>query len=204
MFNASNLTDDFRQLTFDNFSIAGRPKAVAGAYRMVRYYTNDFGHIRSLRKNSIALLGQPGSGKTHLLVAVSNALMALGVGVLYFPWVEGSNELRDAVKDGASETLKSRINAMKTSDVLYIDDLFKGRKSPTDYQLEFLFDTVNERYLNHRPILLSSEKSIDQICEIDEGIGSRIYEMCRDYVGVMQLYPGEQGTLNYRLQGVYS
>ncbi len=144
-------------------------------------------------------MGPPGSGKTHLLTAVCNALLSRNVSVHYFPWVGGSNDLRDAIRDG-SETIHTLINRMKAVDALYIDDLFKGRKEPTPFQLEFLFDVINDRYLNHKAIMISSERDIEQLCDIDEGIGSRIYEMCKDYTVIMRLTAQEQDlVLNYRL-----
>ncbi|MFD2746968.1 hypothetical protein ACFSTH_11710 [Paenibacillus yanchengensis] len=74
--------------------------------------------------------------------------------------------------------------------------MFKGRKEPTTFQLEQLFGLVNHRYLNNKPLLISSEKSISQICEFDEAIGSRINEMCRNYRVILS---GSQ-ELNYRLK----
>ncbi|MNT65772.1 hypothetical protein D3C72_2037790 [compost metagenome] len=144
----------------------------------------------------MALLGRPGSGKTHLLMAISNHLIANGVGVIYFPWVEGFNELR-----GNLDTLDTRIKALQQAEVLFLDDLFKGQelvagKEPTKFQLEQLFAIINYRYLENKPILVSSEKTIAQFCGFDEAIGSRINEMCRDYKVILN--GGIE--LNYRLQ----
>ncbi len=139
----------------------------------------------------MALLGRPGCGKTHLLMAVSNNLIQKGVEVVYFPWVEGFNELKSDF-----DRVEERINRLQRAEVLYIDDMFKGRKEPTDFQKEQLFAIINFRYLENKPILVSSEKSIAEMCEFDEAIGSRINEMCRDYK--VTIAGGIE--LNYRLQ----
>ena len=45
-----------------------------------------------------------------------------------------------------------------------------------------MFEIINYRYLNFMPVIVSSEFPIEKILDFDEGIGSRIYEMCRDYI----------------------
>lgn len=203
---SSQITPEFQNLSFANFTLNKRPQSVKMAFAQANYYVEHFEDLRNKRQNSIGFHGNPGSGKTHLLMAVANALLAKGIGVLYFPWVSGTNELRSSIKqDGA---YLKKLHAMQTVDVLFIDDLYKGRKYPTDFQTEFLFDVVNERYLRHLPILLSSEKTPDDIMSmkdddgqvVGEGVGSRLYEMTKNYLSVMELRPGEEDLkLNYRL-----
>lgn len=192
LFKASQITEEFRKKTFDNFDVEGRPQAVKDAYEAAKEYVADFENIRHQRRNSIALLGVPGCGKTHLLMAIANNLMQNGVGVLYFPWVEGFNNLKANL-----DLSEEKVYRLQTVPVLYIDDLFKGREKPTEFQREQLFAIVNHRYLNNLPILISSEWDFDRICAFDMAIGSRLYEMCRDYAVLLQ--GGLE--LNYRLSG---
>ncbi len=187
----SQITEEFQKKMFGNFNLEGRPPLVAQAFEVARSYVLDFQKARCTPQNSIALLGRPGCGKTHLLMAVSNNLLSRGIEVLYFPWVEGFN----GIKDDLSK-MEEKVHRLRECEVLYIDDMFKGRGKPTDFQLEQLFGIVNHRYLEKKPLLISSEKTIAQICEIDEGIGSRINEMCRDYR--VTLSGGIE--LNYRLK----
>lgn len=198
MFKSSRITFEFQTKTFDNFDIGGRPTAVQGAYHCARAYLETFEQVRKERQNSIALLGRPGCGKTHLLMAVSNELIRQGSQVLYFPWVEGFNEIKDDLS-----LCEERINRMQKVDVLYIDDMWKGRKdsrtgkmAPTPFQVEQIFAVINYRYMEKLPVLISSEMDIDDMCDIDEAIGSRINEMCRDFRVVLK--GGKD--LNYRLR----
>ncbi len=84
--------------------------------------------------------------------------------------------------------------------MLFIDDLFKptrGKRRATEWQVEQTHAMINYRYLNHKPIMISSELTIDTICNIDEALGTRIYDMCRDFTVTVQGYPK---VLNYRLR----
>ena len=156
---------------------------MVAAREMALRYLKHFSDIRKTRRNSIALLGQPGAGKTHLLMAISNILMQKGIAVQYFPWVEGMNDLKSDWDE-----LERKVHRMQTVDVLYLDDLFKGRERPTPFQLEQLYAVVNYRYLNHLPILVSAERDFEVLMSNeygDEALGSRLYEMCRDYTTVL-------------------
>lgn len=190
-FKTSKITIEFQKRNFDTFSLASIPASIRIAYQTARVYANRFQEFRGTKNNSMCLLGNVGSGKTHLLMAIANELMNQGVKVLYFPWVEGFNE----IKDDLSLT-EERINRMQKVDLLFIDDMWKGRKEPTPFQIEQAFAVINYRYMEKLPVLISSERDIDQMCDIDEAIGSRINEMCKDFRIILK--GGRE--MNYRLR----
>lgn len=193
--NFSEITDEFKKMTFSNFMLEGKPEVIDGAYRCAVDYFKAFDQIKGERCNSICLLGQPGAGKTHLLTALANNLiLKKQVSVLYFPFVEGFNDLKDDF-----DLLEEKLTKMKRVGVLFIDDLFKGRDFPTQFQLEQMFAVINYRYLNHKPIMISSEKTVDELCEIDEALGTRIYQMSKEFIVVIK---GDRKLLNHRLVGV--
>lgn len=75
LMGSSKITEEFQQKTFHNFEEEGRPELIKLAYQKAGAYAKNFFDIRSTRKNSLALLGRPGSGKTHLAMAVCNYLL---------------------------------------------------------------------------------------------------------------------------------
>ncbi|MCY8110108.1 ATP-binding protein [Bacillus spizizenii] len=198
LMNSSDITAEFEKLKFKNFTTEGKPAVVKDAYDTAVEYYKDFDSIRGTRSNSIALLGQPGSGKTHLLTAISNKLIkSKNIAVQYFPYVEGFNDLKDDF-----DKLEEKLNRMKEIEVLFIDDLFKpmnGKPRATDWQVEQTYSVINYRYLNHKPVLISSELDIEKLVEIDEALGTRIYEMCADYCVIIK---GDRMLLNHRLAGL--
>lgn len=190
----SEITEEFKSMTFTGFNLEGKHEMVREAYQCAIDYYKDFDRVRNERCNSISLLGQPGVGKTHLLTALANNLIQKKqVSVLYFPFVEGFNDLKDDFG-----LLEEKLTKMKRIGVLFIDDLFKGREFPTPFQLEQMFAVINYRYLNHLPIMVSSEKTVDELCDFDEALGTRIYQMSRDYTVVIK---GDRKVLNHRLAG---
>lgn len=190
----SEITDEFKSMTFTSFSLDGKHEVIVDAYQCAIDYYKAFDRVRGERCNSISLLGQPGAGKTHLLTALANNLIQKKqVSVLYFPFVEGFNDLKNDFN-----LLEEKLTKMKRVGVLFIDDLFKGRDFPTPFQLEQMFAVINYRYLNHMPIMVSSEKTVDELCDIDEALGTRIYQMCKDFTVVIK---GDRKVLNHRLVG---
>ncbi|MBH0157127.1 MAG: ATP-binding protein [Bacillota bacterium] len=197
LLRSSEITDEFSNNSFSNFITEGKDQLIKDAYQCTQEYILDFSDIRRMRTNSIALLGQPGAGKTHLLTAIANHLIKkMQISVLYFPYVEGFDDLKDDF-----EKLEEKMVRMKKVDVLFIDDLFKPvgqlrRPRATEWQIEKMYALINYRYLNHLPVLISSELTVDEIEAVDEALGSRLYEMCRNYMVIIK---GDKKILNRRL-----
>lgn len=192
---AAQITEEFKTKTFSSFNCEERPESVKKAFKVARAYVVEFTKIRSSKHNGIALLGNPGSGKTHLLAAVTNNLLSKGIEVFYFPWVEGMEELTNSGFDQKQEI----INRMQRCEVLFMDDLFKGRDKPTDFQFKTAWAVINYRYLNNLPILMSTERSISDLLTIDEAMGSRLAEVTQNYKVVIN---GDKKELNWRLRGM--
>lgn len=192
---AAQITDEFKRKTFKSFDPENRPEPIKKAFKVAQSYVIAFKDIRTNKENGIALLGNPGSGKTHLLAAVSNNLLSKGVEVFYFPWVEGMKELTSADFEQKQEI----IHRMQKCEVLFLDDLFKGRGKPTDFQFETAWAVLNYRYLNNLPILVSTERSISDLLDIDEAMGSRIAEVTRNYKAVIN---GTREEMNWRIRGM--
>ncbi|MDT3762999.1 ATP-binding protein [Priestia filamentosa] len=189
LFKTSHITEEFTKLGFKNFSLEGKHSSVVHAQRTSLAYVKRYGELKESRENSIALLGNPGAGKTHLLTAISNNLLQKKVPVLYFPFREGF----DAFKDDF-DSMEGKIEQMKQVEVLFIDDLFK--RSATEFEVKTMYSVINYRYLNHKPLLISSECLIDDLLDIDEALGSRIYQMCKSYLVEIV---GSRRELNHRL-----
>lgn len=123
--------------------------------------------------------GRSGSGKSHICVAICAKLIAAGQDVLFMSWRDESTALKAAVTDAAA--YETAVKKLKTVDVLYIDDFFKGGCTPADIRLAF--EILNARYLNSKlRTIISTEMGMKELLSNDEALGGRIYERSRGFV----------------------
>ena len=146
--------------------------------------------------------GQPGSGKTHLCTAVCRCRLLAGDEVRYMPWRDKIAEIKAMSLD--NERRAEILQGFKTAQILYIDDLYKvgragdGSSNPTGADIGLAFEIINYRYINHLHTIVSTEKSPQELVEIDEATGSRIIEMA----GCNVYSVSRDAKKNYRLRGV--
>lgn len=141
-------------------------------------------------KGWFVLLGQSGCGKTHLCSAVANAMLDRHKEVKYVIW----NELVKDIKRDINESQdNSIIENLSEVEVLYIDDLFKGK--PTEADKKYCFEILNARYNQKLITIISSELSIDDLMDIDVAVAGRIKQMAASYLKQI----GKDERKNYRL-----
>lgn len=142
--------------------------------------------------------GQVGAGKTHICTAICAELLKKGISVRYIIWPEEVTKLK-AVKTDDEEYARL-MNDLKRYSVLYIDDFFKKQDGalPTSADVDIAFELLNSMYLQKEErVIISSERTIREITEqIDQGLGSRIYQKCGNY----HLSIARDSRKNYRLQ----
>ena len=192
------ITESFLQKGFDNYKITN--KQTEAAHKIAKDYASTFNLIKDTKNNSIALVGQVGSGKTHLTIAIANELMKNNIGVRYMQYREDIPRIKRVATD--EEEYTKEINKYKNATVLLIDDLYKSAIGKGQYgeylndaDKRIIFEIINYRYFKGSPVIISSECSMKQIIELDEGIGSRILEMCKGHI--VEIVGKEN---NYRLR----
>ncbi|WP_338630437.1 ATP-binding protein [Clostridium baratii] len=142
------------------------------------YYIS-YERIKTEKENSIMLCGNPGCGKTHLIIALANNFIKnKEIEVIYMPYRDAVTKLKQNITDG--EQYQILMDKYKNCKILLIDDLFKGKVTESDINL--MFEIINHRYLKRLPVMISTEFTIDDLLEFDEAIGSRIFEMTKNYL----------------------
>lgn len=148
--------------------------------------------------------GQSGAGKTHLCTAISGEFLKAGKNVRYMLWRDDVNKLKSRITEAAA--YEELINSFKEAEVLYIDDLFKNGKGtggevqqPTGADVQTAFEILNYRANNkHLITIISSERSISELIDIDEATGGRIAEMTFEKGFGFNIKPDKQK--NYRIK----
>lgn len=129
-----------------------------------------------------AAMGSVGAGKTHICTAMCGKLLSEGKAVRYMLWRDESVKIKAAVND--TSEYAALMDPLKAAPVLYIDDLFKTKQGERISQgdINLAFELLNYRYCNKSLVtIISSEKTIEEITDIDEAIGSRIYERSKGF-----------------------
>ena len=176
-------------MTFENFNYKLNQQTIE-SFTTATKYVNEIKHVIPSRENSLLFCGRVGTGKTHLSMAVANKLMDKGIATIIMPYSQDIIRLKQNRMD--KEYYLKLISKYKRAKVLLIDDLFKGSVSDSDKSI--IFEIIDYRYFNQKPIIITTEKTCDELLNIDEAIGSRIIEMSTGYI-----VENKGAKSNYRL-----
>jgi DNA replication protein DnaC len=124
-----------REKSFDTFDLS----------RLDRKLTQSVGVLREGsfvdRRENVLVFGQPGTGKTHLLVAVARDLVMADRRVLFAPC---STLVQELLRVKAELRLDKYLKKISRYDVLVIDDI--GYVQQSREEMEVLFTLLAARY----------------------------------------------------------
>ena len=186
----SGIGEVLERCTFDSY------KATESWQKRIKENAMDF--VKHHGNSWFFVGGQVGCGKTHLCTAIIKGFLDKQVPCRYIVWKEKVRELNANVNNDAE--YNKIMDRLKTVKVLYIDDFLKtvGEQKISGPEAMKAFELLNYRYNNRELItIISSEKSIEEIIDIDQAVGSRIMERSRDYC----FNVSEAESRNYRLRG---
>lgn len=154
----AGMPERWKRHSFDNFFLDGLDaESVHSARRTKRYAewlaealnANDL----TYSPNGLYLVGNCGTGKTHLAAAVLNYIIAnCRVPVLAATMQELTAKLKQTYDNDTDE--ESIIRAYTDVPVLLIDDL--GSEQPTEWTVDRIFRIINGRYNANLPTVVTS------------------------------------------------
>ncbi|HET8905734.1 MAG TPA: ATP-binding protein, partial [Ktedonobacterales bacterium] len=152
---ASNLSGRLLSKTFATFDCSRSPESTH-ACAVLR----QFAETPDATKGWVLLVGNRGTGKTHLLAALANELMARGEAPLYVVVPDFLEYLRAGYdSEKLDEKTSRRMEDARNCPVLLLDDLGSEKRSPwTDEQL---YRLLNHRYNEGLPTVVASNVLLD-------------------------------------------
>ena len=106
--------------------------------------------------SNVIFLGPPGTGKTHLSLALANRALSAGYSVLWTSLADLAHALESASHPGL---LRSRLRRYIVPSLLVIDEV--GYTTLSQEQARYFFELVTARY-EHGSIILTSNTSFAQ------------------------------------------
>ena len=154
-------------------------------------------YCRSDNKFWFITLGQSGAGKTLISTIIANHLLLKhDKTVIYITWTDFISKLkRDIMGDNASD-VSNYLDDIKQVEVLYIDELLKKYN---DTDLKYIIEIINYRYTNNLKTIISSERTIDELLEIDEATFGRVIEKAGQFI----INIPKDKKKNYRLKNLF-
>lgn len=178
----SLMDEALKEVTFEAVEINQRNERVFG---IGRQYVEMF-DVMYKNNQGLLLYGPPGTGKTWLAACIANALLDRGTRVIMTSFVKllSVSNLR---KEDDEETIRRITGA----PLLIVDDL--GAERETDYALERVYNIIDSRYRAKKPMILTTNLSMDEIKRTDSIRHQRIYDRIIQYC-----YPVEFACPSWR------
>lgn len=177
----SLLGERFKNVSFDNIDL-NRPDSFTTATERCKKFCDNWDKIKE-EGQGIYLYGDYGTGKTHLTACIGKELLSKNIPVVFTSFIEISKQLRDIYSNAGHETESSLIYKLTNVDLLVIDDIgaeIVKKNGQDNFMQEKIYDIVNRRYYNKKPIIFSSNYSIAELLEnrgLEQRTVDRIAEM---------------------------
>lgn len=155
--------NDFKNWTFENDDMS-KPEITSVAKKYVE-------NFNTFKNNGKGLLfyGTVGTGKTYAAAEIANALIDMGKPVLMTNFTRIINKLQSSF-----EGRQEYIDGLNEFDLLILDDLAAERQ--TEYVLENVFNVIDARYRAKKPLIITTNLSIEQLKNPENIATARIYD----------------------------
>jgi DNA replication protein DnaC len=189
--DASGIPPNYERATLDNFVIPhddpSDREALGNALRLVKSFVREF---PAVDHPGLLLVGETGTGKTHLAVAALKALLGRGHECIFYDYQNLLDRIRSGwdANAGAADREAYR-NALET-EVLLLDDL--GSHRTTDWIEDTVTSIITYRCNHRKPLIATTNLPDHELVGKDKDYGpktlgevigrrarSRLHEMCK-------------------------
>ena len=127
---------------------------------------------KEMKANASGLLiwGDVGTGKSFFAGCIANALLEKGVPVL----MTNFSRILNTLTGIHFEDRNQFINSLNRYSLLIIDDL--GIERNSDFALEQVFNVIDSRYRSGKPLIVTTNLTLDDLRNPEDTAHSRIYD----------------------------
>ena len=177
----SGIPKRFQGKTFDNYQLSKDNAKQEEVFNRIVAFSEEFKPSQEHSGRCIVMIGDTGTGKSHLACAVASHVIKKYCGTARFTSVSEINRLvRESKGYNAKYSETEVIEAFGNYDLLIVDEV--GIQSGSDAESRALFDVFNTRYQNMNPTIFISNLNKDQF---KAALGERIYDRVKEGGGVI-------------------
>ena len=134
----------------------------------------------------LLLCGDTGNGKSFMSACIANELIDRGFSVL----MTNMSYITNAI-NATFERKQAELDVILGYDLLIIDDL--GTERDTAFMMEHVFNVIDGRYKLGKPMIISTNLSVEEMQKADGIVNQRIYQRVLE-----KCYPIEFKGMNRR------
>jgi DNA replication protein DnaC len=135
---------------------------------------------------SLVMIGDVGTGKTHLAVGLLKHVVRSGKAARYCTVAELLREIRATWKGQGDRTETQMVEYFGSLPLLVLDEI--GATNGTDNERVILFDVLNERYEKMLPTIVCGNVSAEELPKV---LDERVVDRLRENGGRAAIFTGQ-------------
>ena len=163
---------DLKTFRMDVYRNQDSKKKASDACKIIKTYLDDFENQKEMGMGLYIWSRTKGSGKTRIAAGIANELMK-SYAVKFAVSLTILQEIKNTWRRDAEYSESRLLDALSSADVLVIDDF--GVERPADWINDKLYQIINERYINRKVTIFTSNESLETL-QYDDRITNRIKE----------------------------
>jgi DNA replication protein DnaC len=148
---AARIPKRYEHCELSNFEFEGPHSHLAHARMAACRFVEEY----PLDKTGLMLIGNAGSGKTHLAVGIAKSLIReKGIDCVFYDYADLLKQIQDSYNPSVQTTELGLLRPVFEAEVLVLDDL--GSVRPTDWRWDTVRLILNTRYNDNRTTIITT------------------------------------------------